>query len=406
MAGFYRMSLASFPPSKFSVLHGHSIAFAPKSAPAPVRAIAPLGLSAPALAAPAGMAVAKPTKAAKAANVMAEVVPCAVMAFVLTSTDLLKIIVGLRIEVDQHALSSRAVSHDWRTAMLQLDKEVGSSKHKLKMHYALVWPDPYQLLAGWGNDPLIVLPNVRDELESMYGGELLSEWETVIALDEEQFKDRIISHKDAITTLDLKGTSGWLSGGVLDAYFAAFVHDVRRETINERFCMADELHMANELRIYLPNQLMCPCMGSSYYLHGYATNFPHIVPRLRNASFIDGTYNVGKFHWAFYCVVMMRECLNIFEPAHFTAETHGKELLRVLSEVLMRPEMASWKVNVIRPSDGLLEQTDGKSCGVYAAVIGEHVIKGRRMPKLSPSAILEWRTHILATIIGLKPVVA
>ena len=227
MALFHRMTLASIPSSKFNVLYGHSITLAPPSKIAQ-RAIAPQRLAVPPLAAPAGMAVAKPTKAAKAAKVMAEVMPCAVTASVLNCTDLLKVIVGLRIEVDQHALSSSAVSHDWQSAMLQLKQEVGFGNHTFKMHYALVWPDPYQLLAGWGNDPLIVQPNVRDELASMYGGELLPKWENakVTALGEEQFKDRILSYKDALTTLDAKGTSGWLSGGVLDAYFASYMHDV------------------------------------------------------------------------------------------------------------------------------------------------------------------------------------
>ena len=110
MALFHRMTLASIPSSKFNVLYGHSITLAPKSAPAPVR---PQRLAVPPLAAPAGMAVAKPTKAAKAAKVMAEVMPCAVTASVLNCTDLLKVIVGLRIEVDQHALSSSAAGNGW-----------------------------------------------------------------------------------------------------------------------------------------------------------------------------------------------------------------------------------------------------------------------------------------------------
>ena len=118
------------------------------------------------------------------------------------------------------------------------------------------------------------------------------------------------------------------------------------------------------------------------------------------AAFIDGTLNIGpNLHWVYFTMDMQHKINYVFEPANFASESHGRSVITLMRDMVQN-EIAPfgpddrWDVRVVTAADGLPSQCDGKSCGVYAALIGEHIATGRNVPAIGLESIAKQRAHM------------
>ena len=137
--------------------------------------------------------------------------------------------------------------------------------------------------------------------------------------------------------------------------------------------------------------------------------FPHVMQTLLDAKFIDGTFNIGpNLHWVYFTMDMQHKINYVFEPANFASEHHGNLVIRLMRD-MVNDEIAPfgrddlWDVRIVTAADGLPSQCDGKSCGVYAALIGEHIATGRNVPAIDLASIAEQRAHMLAVLSCSRP---
>ena len=225
------------------------------------------------------------------------------------------------------------------------------------------------------------------------GGRNLSElqpfWAFAIAKEETQNPkthreaSRRVLESDMKELLDV-GPSGWLHGHIIDCFFAA--------TCVPHFTTAP----AGTQDVYLPSNAI-------WWLDG--VGFPHLSSYapykevLAAAARFHGVFNVPRVHFAYFHVVQSGQRLVIFESSTCISRPRwtqfGRSLLEALSRLLDKPGMCSWDVFVLREKAGVPKQLDGKSCGVYSCIVGQHVLQKCMVPCISsPQCILEWRAHI------------
>ncbi|MGZ0214167.1 MAG: hypothetical protein ACKVI4_16945, partial [Actinomycetales bacterium] len=118
-----------------------------------------------------------------------------------------------------------------------------------------------------------------------------------------------------------------------------------------------------------------------------------------------GTFNIGpNLHWVYFTMDMEHKIIYVFEPANFASEYHGGQVIRLMRD-MVNDDIApfgiddQWDVRVVTPADGLPSQCDGKSCGVYAALIGEHIATGRNVPAIDLASIAEQRAHMFTVLL-------
>ena len=124
---------------------------------------------------------------------------------------------------------------------------------------------------------------------------------------------------------------------------------------------------------------------------------------LHQASTIHGIFNLPRMHWAYFVILKHRKCLIICETGNYISHAFGTSLLRVLSHVLDKPDMAHWDVIRLGPTAGVPAQLDGKSCGVYSCILLESVFKGRAFLQFTHNSLQEWRAHIAHAILSRTP---
>lgn len=237
-------------------------------------------------------------------------------------------------------------------------------------------------------EPSIVpAPGGHQLLLQQLGGCKLTEFQPFWAFDSDEEKMqnpgsfrtgcRRVLHSDMQELLDLDG-SGWLHGHVLDCYFNTFVQSILTA-------------QAGTEDVYLPSQV----------LNRLSDGFPDLMSYVLYKEVLDaaarfhGVLNLPQLHFAYFHVVKRRQCLVIFESSTLIYRSHGRKLLVALALLLDTPGMCNWDVFVLRNKAGVPKQLDGKSCGVYSCIIGQHVLQKRIVPCISsPQCILEWRAHI------------
>ena len=67
--------------------------------------------------------------------------------------------------------------------------------------------------------------------------------------------------------------------------------------------------------------------------------------------------------------------------------------------------MAHWQVHMLCGAQGVPVQPDGKSCGVFSAVLCLSMLchRPRRLPELTEETLKEWRAHMAHTILLTNP---
>ena len=132
--------------------------------------------------------------------------------------------------------------------------------------------------------------------------------------------------------------------------------------------------------------------------HVYHTQTAH-WQALRAAEMIGGVFNASNTHWASFLVDAQRKSLLIFETARFVSHNFGVVFLRALAQVMDDPQVAHWEVRVLGEKSGIMCQIDGKSCGVYACIILQSVLEGRKLPAFTPTSLRAWRAHMAHAIL-------
>ena len=322
---------------------------------------------------------------------------------VLGSTELLSTVIKHSLESNAQAPTLASVAQGWHKQLCfwkqQLVHQTALSKD-LKAGVQCLGCSPLALLHGWGasprdlllDPPLPVIPAA-------------AAWVDFRALGED-YPDRVTILADVLTLLDRPGGgNGWLTGGLIDAYFASFLHDVRRSGPLEAW--QQRIRNAQPDRVYLPNFLSAVVSKSgARALLAYVSNYPHVMQTLLDAKFIDGTLNIGpNLHWVYFTMDMQHKINYVFEPANFASESHGTSVITLMRDMVQN-EIAPfgpddrWDVRVVTAADGLPSQCDGKSCGVYAALIGEHIATGRNVPAIGLESIAKQRAHMLDVLLS------
>ena len=393
---FDKMRMHSVWPSGFNALHSPSLPLVPHkpaaAAPATTAsaALMPTGLpEVVPIKMTGGLPSAKVAKGEAGTNVAEEV---------LDSTELLSTVIKYSLESNAQAPTLAAVAQGWHKQLCfwkqQLVDQTALSKD-LKAVQCLGC-SPLALVHGWGASPRDLLLDSPLPVVPV---------EDFRALGEE-YPDRVTILADVLTLLDRPGGgNGWLTGGLIDAYFASFLHDVRRSDPLEAW--QQSIRNAQPDRVYLPNFLSAVVSKSgARALLAYVSNYPHVMQTLLDAKFIDGTLNIGpNLHWVYFTMDMQHKINYVFEPANFASESHGTSVITLMRDMVQN-EIAPfgpddrWDVRVVTAADGLPSQCDGKSCGVYAALIGEHIATGRNVPAIGLESIAKQRAHMLDVLLS------
>ena len=325
---------------------------------------------------------------------------------VLGEQNLLSIVIKYSILSDPHAPKLANVARIWNEQLIWWKEQFALMTpvgEELKGGVLCFSNSPTMaLLHGWGAAPRDLLLGLQQPVIPD-----AASWQNFWALGERTFADRRMLHEDALTLLDLPGGKhGWLTGGVIDAYFGSFLHDIRRTEPYRDW--QRRIREAQPNRVYLPNYLSAIIHDGPYHqraLIGYSDMCPHVKRTLLDAKFIDGTLNLGpNLHWVYYTLDMERKIIYLFDPASIATEQHGVEVLTMMRD-MVNDDVAPfgnddlWHVRVVTPADGLPCQVDGNSCGVYAALIGEHVATGRTIPSIDLASIREQRAHMLTVLL-------
>ena len=204
---------------------------------------------------------------------------------VLDSTELLSTVIKYSLESNAQAPTLAAVAQGWHKQLCfwkqQLVDQTALSKD-LKAVQCLGC-SPLALVHGWGASPRDLLLDPPLPVVPV---------EDFRALGED-YPDRVTILADVLTLLDRPGGgNGWLTGGLIDAYFASFLHDVRRSDPLEAW--QQSIRNAQPDRVYLPNFLSAVVSKSgARALLAYVSNYPHVMQTLLDAKFIDGTLNIA-----------------------------------------------------------------------------------------------------------------
>jgi Ulp1 family protease len=107
-------------------------------------------------------------------------------------------------------------------------------------------------------------------------------------------------------------------------------------------------------------------------------------------------------HWVLVRMNKTLKKVEIFESAKLVTTTDlGWQLLRTLVSVGAIPHCSGWTVVLYNARvHGMPRQHDGVSCGVFACIIAEHLIAGRRLPHSLQANIGAWRLHIAMKVWG------
>ena len=394
---FLKMTLSRVWPSSFTDLRSPCLPLAPHkpaaAAPATTAsaALMPTGLRKVAPINVSGLS-AKVAKGEAGTNV-AEAV--------LGNTELLSTVIKYSLESNAQAPMLASVAQGWHKQLClwkqQLVLKTALSK-ELKAGVQCLDCSPLALLHGWGASSCNLL--LDQPLPVIAAA---AAWEDFRALGE-SYPDRVTIRADVLTLLDLPGGgNGWLTGGLIDGYFGSFLHDVRRT--GPLMAWQQTIRDAQPDRVYLPNFLSAVASKSGERaLLAYVSNYPHVMQTLLDAKFIDGTLNIGpNIHWVYFTMDMQHKINYVFEPASFASEHHGALVIRLMRD-MVKNEIAPfgrddlWEVRLVTAADGLPSQCDGKSCGVYAALIGEHIATGRNVPAIDLESIASQRAHMLAVL--------
>ena len=393
---FLKMTLKVVWPSGFKELPSAGLPLAPHkpAAAAPATAaLMPTGLR---KVAPINVITVLSVKVAKgeAGTNVAEAV--------FGNTELLSTVIKYALESNAQAPTLASVAQGWHMQLCfwkqQLVLKTALSK-ELKAGVQCLDCSPLALLHGWGASPRDLL--LDQPLPVIAAA---ADWKDFRALGE-PFPDRVTTHTDVLTLLDWPGGgNGWLTGGLIDGYFGSFLHDVRRT--GPLMAWQQAIRDAQPDRVYLPNFLsavVCSKRGERALL-GYVSNDPLVMQTLLDAKFIDGTLNIGpNIHWVYFTMDMQHKITYVFEPANFASEHHGALVIGLMRD-MVKNDIAPfgrddlWDVRVVTAADGLPSQCDGKSCGVYAALIGEHIATGRNVPAIDLESIAKQRAHMLAVL--------
>lgn len=402
---FFKMTLDRVWPSRFGDLCSTGLPLAPQKPAAAAPAT-----NAPAALMPTGLRKVAPINAnglsVKVAKGEAKII---VTEAVLSNMELLSNVIKYALESNAQAPMLASVAQGWQEQLCfwkqQLQLKTALCK-ELKAGVQCLDCSPLGLLHGWGASPRnlllgLPLPVIADT----------AAWEDFRALGE-SYGDRVITRADVLTLLDLPGGgNGWLTGGLIDGYMGSFLHDVRRTSPLTSW--QQRIRDEQPDRVYLPNFLSAVINKSGDFgeraLPGYVGNYPHVMQTLLDAKFIDGTFNIGpNIHWVYFTMDMQHKINYVFEPANFASAHHGFLVLRMMRD-MVNDDVAPfghddlWDVRVVTAADGLPSQCDGKSCGVYAALIGEHIATGRNVPAIDLASIAEQRAHMLAVLSCSRP---
>ena len=108
-------------------------------------------------------------------------------------------------------------------------------------------------------------------------------------------------------------------------------------------------------------------------------------------------YNIAVKHWALMRLTKRFSRLEVFDSTGHTTKEHGRKLLAACQE-LTGADMSSWTVVVYETvSSGVAQQTDGKSCGVFACVTAAHLLQDAQLPDIQGD-IVAWRRYMAARI--------
>tara|TARA_B110001452_G_scaffold82754_1_gene67669 strand:- start:1438 stop:2697 length:1260 start_codon:yes stop_codon:yes gene_type:complete len=394
---FFKMKLGSIWPSRFDSLCSAGLSLTPQK---------------PAAAAPATNASAAFTLTGRrqvapinvdglSVKVAKGEVATSVADAVLGNEELLSTVIKCALESNAQAPTLASVAQAWNHQLCWWKQQIVLKASLSKDLTAVQCMDCnlVALLHGWGAPPrnlLVGLP--QPTIEPVFDG--------FRALNE-MFADRVTTREDVLTLLDLPGGgNGWLTGGLIDAYMGSFLHDVRRVVTRPLTPWQQRIYEKQPDRVYLPNYLSAfPGGGGGRALIGYVENFPYVKEALLGAKFIDGTFNIGpNLHWVYFTMDMEHKIIYVFEPANFASEYHGGQVIRLMRD-MVNDDIApfgiddQWDVRVVTPADGLPSQCDGKSCGVYAALIGEHIATGRNVPAIDLASIAEQRAHMFTVLL-------
>ena len=78
--------------------------------------------------------------------------------------------------------------------------------------------------------------------------------------------------------------------------------------------------------------------------------------------------------------------LEIFDSLKLVKQAHGRKMLKAMGKFLDE-DMLDWEIVMYT---NVPQQSDGKSCDVFACVIAKHLVEDAAMPKIS-AAIADWR---------------
>lgn len=238
-------------------------------------------------------------------------------------------------------------------------------------------------------------------LVQQLGGRNLTEFQPCWAFDTAEEREqnpqvyhsafRRVLESDMKELLDV-GPSGWLCGHIIDCYFAATCVP----------CITTA--PAGTQDVYLPTQALVCQSGTKGTTFQLLQSYASYEEVLAAAARFHGVFHVGGgVHFAYFHVVKSGQRLVIFESSTCISRPRwaqfGRSFLVALSKLLDKPGMCSWDVFVLREKAGVPKQFDGKSCGVYSCIVGQHVLQKRMVPRItSPQCILDWRAHIAKTL--------